>query len=161
MVFCEQRLYPQAVEEFETCEALAPGWYFCRSDLWTARQLALGAMPHEVFLGLRYLQDAPAKVTEKLDLATRMRSRAKAVPLFALLFGRLLRETGRPKEAADLWREALKSEVDSDVQTRLLVELSQLEENAEKRRQLLQEAAQLNGNLIAAAGAALSLRFGK
>jgi len=160
MVLCEQRFYPQAVEEYELCETLAPGWYFCRSDLWIARQLTLGAMPHEVFLGLRFLQDGPPNTTKRMELAARIKSEAKTIPLFALLFGKLLREAGRPKEAADVWHQALEGDVDSDVRTRLLVELSATEEDAGRRRQLLQEAVESNGNLVAAAGAALSLRFG-
>ena len=54
----------------------------------------------------------------------------------------------------------LEGDVDSDVRTRLLVELSAAEEDAGRRQQLLQEAVESNGNLVAAAGAALSLRFG-
>jgi len=114
-----------------------------------------------VFLGLRYLQDGPPNAAKRMDLATRMRPQAEAVPLFALLFGRLLREAGRSKEAAELWRGALKGDVDSDVRTRLLLELSMVEEDAGRRRELLLEAVELKGNLIAAAGAALSLKFGK
>jgi tetratricopeptide (TPR) repeat protein len=161
MVLCEQQLYPQAVEEYELCETLAPGWYFCRSELWIARRLALGTMPHEVFLGLRFLQDGPPNATGRMDLATRLRPHASAIPLFALLFGQLLEQAGRPKEAAELWREALKADADSDVRTRLLVSLAVMETDAGRRRQLFQEAVELNGNLIAAASAALSLRFGK
>jgi tetratricopeptide (TPR) repeat protein len=161
MVLCEQRLYSQAIEEYELCERLAPGWYFCRSDLWVARRLALGAMPHEVFLGMRFLQDGPPDAAKRMEVATQMRSHAEAVPAFALLFGKLLEDAGRQKEAVDVWREALKGDVDSDVRTRLLVSLSAVEQDAGRRRQLLQEAAELNGNLVAGAGAALSLRFGK
>ncbi len=161
MVLCEQQLYSHAIEEYELCEKLAPGWYFCRSDLWVAHRLGLSAMPHEVFLGLRFLQDGPPDAAKRMELATRMRPQAHAVPLFALLFGKVLQEAGRPQEAADVWREALQGDVDSDVRTRLLVDLSTVEEDAGRRRQLLQEAVELNGNLVAAAGAALSLRFGK
>jgi hypothetical protein len=114
-------------------------------------------MPHEMFLGLRYLQDGPPNA-KQMELATRIRPEANAIPLFALLFGELLKEAGRPKEAAELWSQALNRDVDSDVRTRLLVSLSASEEDAQKRRQLLQEAVELNGNLLAAAGAALSLR---
>src|SRR6266700_496186 len=160
MVLCEQQLYPQAVEEYETCESLAPGWYFCRSDLWVAKQLALGVMPHEVFLGMRYLQDGPPDAKEKMNLATRMRPQAETIPLFTFLFGKLVQDAGRPKEAAQLWRRALDGDVESDVRTRILLSLAPLEEDAHKRRQLFQEAVELNGNLIAAAGAALSLKFG-
>src|SRR6185369_15070552 len=115
MVLCEQRLYPQAVEEYETCETLAPGWYFCRSDLWVAKQLALGAMSHEVFLGMRFLQDGPPDAEKQIKLANEMRRHADAIPLFTFLFGRLLQESGRPTEAAELWREAINGEVESDV----------------------------------------------
>jgi hypothetical protein len=96
-----------------------------------------------------------------MELVTRMRPQAHAVPLFALLFGKVLQEAGRPTEAANVWREALNGDVDLDVRTRLLVDLSTVEEDARRRHQLLQEAAELNGNLVAAAGARLSLRFGK
>src|SRR6266404_4570339 len=161
MALCEQQLFPQAVEEYEVCETLAPGWYFCRSDLWIARRLALGAIPHEVFLGLRFLQDGPPNANERMKLATLIRPQANTIPLFALLFGQLLVQAGRPKEAAELWREALKGDVDSDVRTRLLVTLSQTEVDPGQRRQLLQEAVELNGNLVAAASATLALRFGK
>jgi tetratricopeptide (TPR) repeat protein len=159
MVLCEQQLYPQAVDEYETCESLAPGWYFCRSDLWVAKQLALGVMPHEVFLGMRFLQDGPPDAKEKMNLATRMQPQAESIPLFAFLFGKLLQDAGRPKEAAKIWRITLDGDVESDVRTRILISLAPLEEDAGKRRQLYQEAVELNGNLIAAAGAALSLRF--
>lgn len=160
MVLCEQQLYPQAVEEYETCEALAPGWYFCRSDLWVARQLALGAMPHEVFLAMRFLQDGPPEASERMNIASKMRPYAEAIPLFMFLYGQLLQQTGKSKEAALLWQRALEGDVEPDVRSRLLVTLSAVEKEAKRRRQLLQEAVELNGNLIAAAGASLSLRFG-
>ncbi len=89
------------------------------------------------------------------------RGQAQLIPLFALLFGDLLEKIGQKKEAAEIWREALKTDVDSDVRTRLLFDLSKVEEDAGRRRQLLQEAVELNGNLVAGATAALSLRFGK
>jgi len=149
------------VEEYEICESVAPGWFFCRSDLWVAKQLALGVMAHEMFLGMRFLQDGPSNAREQMKLANEMRSHAESIPLFALLFGKLLQEAGRPKDAAELWRKAIENGSEPDVRTRLLVTLSTLEEDANKRRQLLEEAVELNGNLIAAAGAALSLRFGK
>lgn len=158
MVRCEQQLYSQAVEEFEACEDLAPGWYFCRSDLWIARRLALGAIPHEVFLGLRFLQDGPKQPKEQMDLALRMRPSVREIPLFALLFGTLLEEAGKKKEALEVWRTALEGEVEPDAQTRLLVALSAVEEDATRRRQLLRAAVELNGNLIASAGAMLSLK---
>jgi tetratricopeptide (TPR) repeat protein len=164
LALCGQQLYLQAVEEYEICEALAPGWFYCRSDLWIARRLALGAMQHAVFLGLRFLQfleGGPPNVPQRMEVATLMRPQADAVPLFALLYGRLLHETGRSKEAAKLWRGALKGDVDSDVRSRLLLDLSMVEEDAGRRRELLLEAVELKGNLIAAAVAAVSLKFGK
>jgi tetratricopeptide (TPR) repeat protein len=164
LALCGQQLYLQAVEEYEICETLAPGWFCCRSDLWIARRLALGAMQHAVFLGLRFLQflqDGPPNVPQRMDVATLLRPQADAIPLFALLYGRLLHETGRSKEAAELWRGALKGDVDSDVRSRLLLDLSMVEEDAGRRRELLLEAVELKGNLIAAAVAAVSLKFGK
>jgi tetratricopeptide (TPR) repeat protein len=158
MALCEQRLYPQAVEEYEICEGLGPGWYFCRSDLWVAQRLALGAIPHETFLAMRFLQDGPRNAKERLNLANQWRDRVDGIPLLALLVGIALHENGRAKEAAEMWRRAIENEAEPDVRTRLLVSLSGLEEDRAKRRDLLQQAAELNGNLIASAAAALSLR---
>src|SRR5687767_15056856 len=158
MALCEQRLYPQAMEEFEICEKLAPGWYFCRSDLWMAQQLALGAMPHEIFIAIRFLQDGAAEAKEKLRVASEIRAHAAGVPPFGLLFGAVLEENGRVKEAAEVWRAALDREPEPDVRTRLLLSLSVVEEDREIRQRLLREAVELNGNLIAAAAAMLSLR---
>ncbi len=145
-----------ALGGIEISPVLAP-----ESEIKRAIGAILGAMPHEVFLGLRFLQDGPPNASERIELATCMRSQAQGIPLYALLFGKLLGEAGRPKEAAELWREALEHDGDSDVRTRLLVALSVVEGDAGRRRQLLQEAAGLNGNLVAAAGAALSLRFNR
>ena len=116
-------------------------------------------MQHEVFLGMRFLQDGPPNAKEKMDLATRMRPQAEQIPLFAFLLGKLLQEAGRAKEAAEVWRTALDGAVESDVQCRILISLAPLEADAKRRRQLFQEAIELKGNLIAAAGAALSLKF--
>jgi tetratricopeptide (TPR) repeat protein len=161
MVLCEQQLYLQAVEEYEICESLAPGWFFCRSDMWVARQLALGVMPHEVFLALRFLQDGPPNARKRMEIANRIQFHASTIPLFALLYGNVLQAAGRHREASQLWHRAIEANPEPDVRTRLLVSLSTLEENADKRQGLLEAAADLNGNLIAAAGAVLSLRFGR
>jgi len=96
-----------------------------------------------------------------MNLATQMQSQAEAIPLFGFWYGNLLQQSGRPKEAVQLWRKALENDAEPDVRTRILLSLAQLEDDAGRRRQLLQEAVKLNGNLLAAAGAALSLRFGK
>ena len=79
----------------------------------------------------------------------------------AFLHGKVLEEAGRLKEAELAWRKALEGSVEPDVRTRLLVSLSVHEKDDGRRRKLLQEAVELNGNLIAAAGASLSLRLGR
>jgi hypothetical protein len=78
--------------------------------------------------------------------------------LFGLLLGAALEENGRVKEAAEVWRAALDQQPEPDVRTRLLLSLSVVEEDREIRQRLLGEAVELNGNLIAAAAASLSLR---
>lgn len=90
MVLCEQQLYPQAVEEYETCESLAPGWYFCRSDLWVAKQLALGVMPHEVFLGMRFLQDGPTDMCSMTSCQVRVASFGSVALRYTLASPRLM-----------------------------------------------------------------------
>lgn len=65
---------------------------------------------------------------------------------------------GRESDARAALRAGLQADPDPDVRTRLLVELGTLTDDADERNGLYREAVTLNGNLLAAASAAVALR---
>jgi tetratricopeptide (TPR) repeat protein len=150
--------YNEAVREYEATEERAPGWFHCRSDLWLARQMVLGQVDHETFVAWHALQDGPLQPETKVRLAERALARAPDLALLHHLHGRSLRERGLAVQAEAALRRGLALAEEPDVRTRLLVDLGTLVRPDEKRR-LLEEALQINGNLVAAATAAVVLAF--
>ncbi len=150
--------HADAVESYETAESLAPGWFHCRSDLWLARQLALGRYGQEVFQGLHVLEDGSQSAAEKLRLAEQMLPRVPDLAPLHLLHGKVLSQLGRHEEARAACRRGLACADEPDVKTRLLVDLGAMEESPEERARLMREAHALNGNLVAGAMAYLSLK---
>lgn len=151
--------YAEAVEIYEAAERLAPGWFNCRSDLWLARQLALGTLDHGVFLALRRLEDDTSlDAAAKVRLAEEALRQAPRVALLHLFLGRSLADGGRPKDAESAYRQGLACVEDPDVKTRLLLNLGVVVKSPEERTRLLQEARALNGNLTAAAMAVFALK---
>jgi tetratricopeptide (TPR) repeat protein len=150
----------EAVAEYEATERLAPGWFHCRADVWVARELARGALEHELFLALHYLEDAPAPPEEKVRVAeAALRDAPRLAPLH-LLHGRGLAELGAEAEAEAAYRRGLAGATEPDVRSRLLVALGVALPPGPERAARLTEAAGLpGGNLVAAATAALALRL--
>src|SRR5262249_24485065 len=58
----------EAAERYDRTEALAPGWFQCRSEGWLARQIALGRYPVEVYLNLRAAQEGPLEPAVRTQL---------------------------------------------------------------------------------------------
>lgn len=148
----------EAVESYEATEALAPGWFHCRSDLWLAQQMAMGNLGHEVFVALHVLEDGPQLPAEKVRLADQLVARLPNLAPAHLLRGKNLARAGRSQEAQAAYRAGLACAAEPDVKTRLLVELGILAEDLSERGALLREARDLGGNLVAAAQAALTLK---
>ena len=71
--------------------------------------------------------------------------------------GESLLKLDRRKDAEGSFRKGLISSHEPDFKTRLLVDLALVLESGEEKRRLLHEARELNGNLIAAAMAAVTL----
>ena len=157
---CVLRRYEEAVEAYRVTEALAPGWFHCRADLWVAQQLAAGKLDHETFEALRELEDGPGEPDAKLALADRTIAKAPHVPGLYLERGRQLARLGRPDDARASLREGLARDPDPDIRTRLLVQLAILTDDAIERTRLFEEAVRVDGNLVAAATARLALRQG-
>jgi tetratricopeptide (TPR) repeat protein len=150
--------YADAVASYETTEALAPGWFHCRADLWLAQQLTLGQVGHETWLKLQALEDGPMPPHEKVRLAERALTEAPRLAHLHLARGKNLALLGHPREARDAYREGLACEPEPDVRTRLLVDLGVLLEDTAERRALLGECQAIDGNLVAAATATIFLR---
>lgn len=154
------RRYAEAVECYQATEALAPGWFHSHSDLWLAEQLALGKVDHATLVGLHVLEDGPQPPTEKAHLAEQLLARVPDLAPLHLLHGKNLASLGRRAEARAAYREGLECAEEPDVKTRLLVELGVLVDDLSERTALLQQAATLSGNLVAAATAVLALKVG-
>lgn len=150
--------YTEAVECYESVEELAPGWFRCRADLWLAQELAMGRLDHEVFTSLLLLEDGPAQPAEKLKLAEAMLAGVPNLAALHLQHGQALARLGRRPDAAAAHRKGLACGDEPDTKTRLLVELALVSESPTEKSRLLHEARQLNGNLVAAATAAVVLR---
>jgi predicted Zn-dependent protease len=123
-----------------------------------AEQLVLGRLDEQDFTALHLLEDGPAPAAEKVAMAERLLARRPGLPPAYLHLGKNLARGGRKADARATIRAELAADPDPDVRTRLLAELGTLTEDAAEREGLYREAVALNGNLVAAASAALALR---
>jgi tetratricopeptide (TPR) repeat protein len=154
MVQLELRRYADASASFRATEALAPGWYHCRSNLWLAERLEAGALDHETFMTVRTLSDGGRPPAEAVVLATTALERGE-LGVLLLHLGDALRALGRDPEAEDAYRRGLAVAEEPDIRTRLLVALGAMVAAANPR--LLHEAIEVDGNLVAAAMAKMIL----
>jgi len=152
------RRYVEAVKAYEKTEALAPGWFNCRSERWLAQELAAGRVPHAAFLALRELEDGSSSPAEKVALGDKILRQGPELALVHLHSGAILVQCGERQRAEGYFRRGLEVAEEADVKTRILVQLAVLLEASVDRRRCFQEAVQLNGNLMAAAQAAVALR---
>jgi tetratricopeptide (TPR) repeat protein len=148
-----------AAEEFRATEERAPGWFQCRSDLWLAEQIATGTLPYAVSSALRALEEGGQTPPDRLRLAELAVSKCGLAP-FHHQHGRALQALDRLPEAAMTIRQGLRVAQEPDIRTRLLVDLAGVLPAGPERKALLQEAAALQGNLVAAAQAAFLERCG-
>jgi len=149
--------YKEAAESYEITERLAPGWYNCRADLWLARQLASRNISHEIFIALHKLEDWPLDPKEKTQLAEQSLAKAPNLAPLYLFYGKSLSAIQRTKEAEAAYRKGLTCVEEPDIKTRLLVQLGLIVDSASERKQLLEQAVEVNGNLVAAAMAVVDL----
>jgi len=148
--------YEAAVESYARCEELAPGWYHVRADRWFAEQLAAGKLEHGVLLVHLELTDGSASPERKLELASQVLGRVPDLGPFHLHRGKALIELGREAEAIQAFRDGLSHGCDPGTRTRLLAELGNRLSHPE-RRQHLEAAVALQGDLVSAAMARLML----
>lgn len=150
--------YAEAAASYGQAEELAPGWPGSRSGQWLAEQLAAGNLDPAVLQWLHDSTDSETAPTDRLKRVRRALEQEPNLPLLHVLSCSLLREVNQLPEVEPCCRQGLASDCDVDTRTRLLVELAQVTESSAERRQLLEEAMRLNGNLVAAAVARLMMR---
>jgi len=150
------RQYGEALKEFHETERLAPGWYQCRSDIWLARGLMEKKIDHADFLELRELE-APGPLQERLIVVQQALVRNSCFAPFYLYYGKILAASGNTEGARKTFKEGLKWAGEDGVRTRLLCHLSSVTEDRDERRQYVEKAAELKGDLIAVAMATVTL----
>jgi len=150
------RRYADAVTEYEATEAIAPGWFHCRADLWLARELLAGRLSHAVFEALRALEDIPDEPAAKLARADAALAAAPGVAALHYHRGRALQQLGRGDDAFAAFGAGLACDPEPDIRTRLLVQLAMLLDGGQSA-ELFAEARELGGNLVAAAIARLNV----
>jgi len=149
--------YAEAIDEYQTTERLAPGWFHCRYDLWLAQQLAEGRIDHETFLILYQLEDSPLPAKDKVRLAEKELQRKPELAALYFFLGENLSALGQQEAAETAYRNALECVKEPDLQTRLLLNLGTILRDKDEQIDLFQQAQKLNGNLVAAAMAAFTL----
>ncbi|MEW6283460.1 MAG: tetratricopeptide repeat protein, partial [Candidatus Eremiobacterota bacterium] len=149
--------YSEATALYAQTEVLAPGWFQCRHDAWLAARLGEGSLAHEQWLALVELEDRPDEPPLRLR---RVQNLLEGRPDLAVLHfqqGKTLAALGQGDRASESFERAMGLESDPDLRTRCLVQWSQVAE-ASLRQDLLRQAADLNGNLVAGAMATVLLR---
>jgi tetratricopeptide (TPR) repeat protein len=154
LTLLELRRYDAAVESFAVAERLAPGWFNVRADQWIAQQLAQGVVAHEIFQALRVVEDSTAPPKDKIQIAEAALAKAPNFSPLLLLLGKNLMASDRRQDAVLAFKRGLESAGEPDVKTRLLLELGA----AIGSRDLLVQAAELNGHVMSAAMARVALR---
>ena len=150
--------YDEALAAYDATEQLAPGWFHCRADGWLARELAAGRVSHDVFLALHEIEDGTIPPAAKLERADAALATAPKLAPLHLMRGIQLARLDRVDDALAALRDGLACDPEPDVRTRLLVQLGLHTPDVVKRHELLGEAIELGGNLVAVATAKLMLR---
>ncbi len=151
--------YSEAVEAYDATEALAPGWFHCRSNGWLARQMQQGTVSQEVFQLWHVAEDGPLNPTQKLNVVDRALQQNPGLALLHQLRGKNLRALNQGSAAASAYRRGLECTQEPDIQTRLLLDLAAVVNDPEEKHRLLEQAVAQGGNLVAAAMARILLAF--
>ncbi|MDP3276373.1 MAG: hypothetical protein Q8Q09_14335 [Deltaproteobacteria bacterium] len=144
-----------AAKAYRRTDALGPGWYQVRSDQWLAEMVSAGEYPHEVFALLIALEGQEAPTSRA---ATAAKALAQWPTLAALhhAHARALAQAGDVDGAREAARRGLACVQEPDLETRLLVSLSQWS-GVTERAEFLLRAVQIGANPVAKAMAQLML----
>ncbi len=159
LTFLYLQNYGEAQHQYQLTEELAPGWFQCRSHGWLAGQMLLGKVSHEVFQLWHVLDSGPLSPAQKSTLVEKALTQAPGLALLHEIQGKAARAQGMTRAAEKAYRRGLELAEEPDVKTRLLVDLGAIAGDKAEKRRLLEEAAALAGNLVAAAMARVVLAF--
>ena len=148
--------YDDAVGAYRRSEALAPGWFHARADLWVAEALASGHLDRQAFLALLTLEDGSTEASEQLALSEQMLASFPECPRFFLFRGKALAALGLEAEARAVFEDGLAKDADAGTRTQLLLEIG-LRSQGNERHALLEAAWKLDGDHVAAAMARVLL----
>jgi tetratricopeptide (TPR) repeat protein len=141
----------EAIACYEACEMRAPGWFQCRTDRWVSEQLAADRLDHAAFLALIELEDGTRSVSARIEFVRRALSRYPKLAPLQLALGKLLGSEQDAVGAESALRAGLTCAEEPDVTTRLLANLAATLGPCHEQRGLLQQALELQGNLVSAA----------
>lgn len=150
--------FPEAVEASTRCEKLGPGWFHVRAQIWMAKELAAGRVSHDTFLRLRELEDGESPPEQKVALAMDTLKAAPQVAAVHLALGNALLNLQRVDEARAAFRQGLAQNPEPDVASRLRLRLALTGAPDAEGIRLLEAANDPQGNLVAAAMAAVARR---
>lgn len=150
--------FSEAVDYHSETERLAPGWRSCREDLWLAQKISAGKLIPQVFSALRGLEVGGIPEDKIMPVAQGLCAEYPDLAPAHRLRGSVLLHKGKTEEAAAAYRQALKTVEEPSLETKILFDLSQVVGDKEERTKLLKKAVDLNGDLLAAAFAAISLK---
>ena len=125
-----------------------------RSDRALAEQLVEGRLGYDAWQAVAALEDAHLGALARLELAGRVLVDHPRLAQLHLASGKALLELNRRDEAGGAFEAGLAGEGDPDVRTRLAFELGSLIGDPD----LVQQATDPAGNLVAAAMARIVLR---
>lgn len=150
--------FSDAVTCYEETEALAPGWFQVRSDLWLARQIVAGALPREAFELLR-ATEVSTDPEERVRLIRATLARLHNFAPLLLTLGQLLIGLKKSWEALEALEVGLAHAQEPDVRSRLLFARAMLEPpDSVHRAEMLEDAMAPGGSLVAAAMARVALQ---
>jgi tetratricopeptide (TPR) repeat protein len=153
--------HAEAAEAFEKAEQLAPRLTNSETKLWLIKQIRDGQYDEDVFRTLWPLWVESLEPYELLKQAQRALRRHPKLALLHREHGEALRAMGRMREAAESFHKGLDCECDNRVRTQLLFGAAQAaEKDSGEQKRFVEQAAQMNGALIAGAMAKLVDRLG-
>jgi len=126
--------YPEAIEEYEKVNALAPGWFHIGSDLWVAQELLAGRLTHEAFFAAWAFENVAMEPGEKLKLIDQVIARFPQFSHLYLQRGLALEALDRKQEAIAALDQGLATDPEPDIHSRLLAQRAALSGQADQRR---------------------------
>ncbi|MDC3962822.1 hypothetical protein KEG38_53905 [Polyangium jinanense] len=146
----------EAAELFRKTEELAPGWFRCRAYRYLAERISAGTLDPGVFAAVTEFDRPDLDPTEKIRRAREALAKTD-LGLLHVALGDALAAERKSLEARAAYRRGLDVAEEPDVRTQLLVKLGNLVDDPAERIRLYRDAIALDGNLLFAAVARLSL----